>query len=163
MACIIIIYIVLGYELYSNWKVLQSILLTKVADSLSKKEDNLEYYAGWLGASLASGITASTCSLIFAILFMVTDNRPTYITAVFTFFILFVALLVVGFFASNNIAHDNVTFNTIGQIVTSDQSSTFRYGPIIANYVSSGVCLIISIMTYVYMPPLIPFVGGKRR
>ena len=163
MASIIVIYIVLGYELYSNWKVLQCILLTKVTDTLSKKEDNLEYYGAWLGAALTSGVVASTCCLIFGILFMVTDNRPVYITAAYTFFILFVTLLTVGIFANNNVAHDNITFNMIGQIVTNNQSTTFRYCPILANYVSSGLCLVISIMTYAYMPPMIPFMGGKRR
>jgi hypothetical protein len=163
MACVVIIYSILGYQLYSNWKVIESILLTKVVNTVKNKGDNLENYVVWLIGALTSGVVASTASLIFGILFIVTENRPVYITAVFIFFILFIALLTVGIFANNNIADDIITFDIIGQIVTKDQSTTFRYGPVLANYLSSGVCLIISAMTYVYMPPMMSLIGGKRR
>jgi hypothetical protein len=158
------IYALLGYQCYLNYNVLFSVLLTKIVDTAANKQDNLKDYAIWLGVALGSGIFVSGISIAFAILLFASNDRQVYLTSTGLFFVLAVALLVIGIYANKTVADDIVTFdfpipyaenkvyNITFNIDTQKQSSTFRYGPVISTYVSSAICLLIALISYADSP-----------
>jgi hypothetical protein len=158
-------YTLLGLEIYKNYNVYYSILLTQLVEVLTKKKLYIHYYALSLAAIVCGALATIIMCIYYGAILVYSKDRLTYYFAITLFALLSLGLFISGMFALYQVPDDLVNFvvpipvvveggasNIAFQFDSESQSYYFRYSPIVGSFINSAITLAISIILVFNVP-----------
>jgi hypothetical protein len=163
ICCLLIVYGLVGFEIYKNYEVYYSILLTQLVELVKSKPLYLTKYLYSLLFLLAGAVATLTICVYYGLILLYSNDKLTYTFGLSVFSFLSIGLMLIGAYAYQNAPDDivNFTFPIATPVIpldirfnidTQSQSDYFRYSPIVGTYISSAGTALIAILLALRMP-----------